>query len=453
MDAYVNGKHVRLDPSKSVGKGGEADVFDIGNGRVLKLFKPAIHPDFDGFPDEQKGAKLRIAEHQKKLPAFPKNLPSHVITPLELAMNDSGNLVVGYTMPFLGGADVLRSFGNKNFRSKGVTNDQVVQIFSGLHKTVGEVHNAGVVIGDFNDLNILVKGTDAYLIDADSYQFGNFLCRVFTAKFVDPLICDPNATSLMMSQPHNVNSDWYAFNVMLMNSLLYVDPYGGVYRPKDKKKNVKHDIRPLHRITVFDDEVRYPKPAIPFMVLPDDMLQHFYQVFLKDQRGEFPLSLIENLRWTTCTKCKTLHARGVCPTCAQTSKPGIKETVSVRGTVISTRQFQTDGVILYATVQNGILKWLYHEKGTYRREDGSVVMKGDLDSKMRYRIKARETLIGKQGQVIALDPYNEPRRIAVDSFNKLLPVFDANSFASYWVDSGQIKRDDQLGPKYMGNVL
>ena len=42
------------------------------------------------------------------------------------------------------------------------------------------------MVGDFNDLNILVTGTDAWLIDADSFQFGTYLSPVFTERFLDP---------------------------------------------------------------------------------------------------------------------------------------------------------------------------------------------------------------------------------------------------------------------------
>ena len=34
-DVYVCGKRVKVDPTASVGKGGEADVFDIGRGLAL----------------------------------------------------------------------------------------------------------------------------------------------------------------------------------------------------------------------------------------------------------------------------------------------------------------------------------------------------------------------------------------------------------------------------------
>ena len=147
----------------------------------------------------------------------------------------------------------------------------VLQIFKDLHGTVMGIHGKQVVIGDFNDLNVLVKGTEAYMVDADSFQFGRFPCRVFTARFVDPLLCDPKSHSPMLVKPHNSESDWYAYAVMLMQCLLYVDPYGGVYIPKDRAKKIPHPQRPLKRVTIFNPEVRYPKPAVHYNVLPDDL--------------------------------------------------------------------------------------------------------------------------------------------------------------------------------------
>ena len=71
MDVYLRGKRIKLDPARSIGKGGEADVFDLGGGRALKLFKSPDHPDYQGLPQEQKAAEERIAIHQNKLRAFP----------------------------------------------------------------------------------------------------------------------------------------------------------------------------------------------------------------------------------------------------------------------------------------------------------------------------------------------------------------------------------------------
>lgn len=450
MDVYLNGKRLRLTPSQSIGKGGEADVFDIGRGLAAKIFKSPSHPDIHGQSEEQQAARERIAEHQRKLPAFPRNLPGRVIVPRNLITDRTGKKIVGYAMPLVQNAEVLLRYGNRSFREAGIPNETVGKIFLDLHETVANIHQVGVIAGDFNDLNVLVRDTAAFIIDADSFQFKPFFSRLFTAKFVDPLLCDPQQTSLALIKPHTELSDWYAFVVMLMQSLLFVHPYGGVYRPKDKKKLIPHDARPLKRISVFHPDVRYPKPATPYGVLPDDLLQHFHQVFLKDLRDVFPRRLIEGLRWTKCTGCGTEHARRVCPTCAA---PGaIKEVTRIRGKVTATRIFRTSGVILFAVVENGTLKWLYHENGGFKREDKNLVTRGPLDPHIRFRICGDKTLLGKDGQLITLEPDKEPDRLSVDSYLRL-PIFDANQNNRYWAASGQLWRDGMLGPELIGDVL
>ena len=109
MDVYLRGKRIKLDPTRSLGKGGEADVFDLGGGRALKLFKTPDHPDYQGLPIEQKAAEQRIALHQKKLRAFPAGLPRQVIAPEELATDRSGRSVVGYVMQVVAPAEPARS--------------------------------------------------------------------------------------------------------------------------------------------------------------------------------------------------------------------------------------------------------------------------------------------------------------------------------------------------------
>ncbi|HLM43024.1 MAG TPA: hypothetical protein VK458_04105, partial [Myxococcaceae bacterium] len=98
MELYLEGKKLRVDPTQALGKGGEADVFDLGDGRVLKVFKQPEHPDYDNLPQEQAAARARIDEHQRKLPAFPKPLPARVISPQMLATDRKGKTVLGYAM-------------------------------------------------------------------------------------------------------------------------------------------------------------------------------------------------------------------------------------------------------------------------------------------------------------------------------------------------------------------
>ena len=449
MIAYLQGKKLNLNPTNSVGKGGEADIFDIGGDLVVKIFKQSNHPDLVGFPQDQVIAEARLKEHQQKLPAFPRNLPSRVVAPLHLATNKAGNKVLGYSMRFLKGYEVLLRYADRNFRQSGVNNDLVIKTFKDLRSSVCAIHKAGVVIGDFNDLNIMVANGEAYLIDADSFQFGPFLCAVYTEKFVDPLLCDSANTRPVLAKMYNPESDWYAFNVLLMQSLLYVGPYGGVYKPADKNKRVNHATRPLKRITIFDPEVKYPKPADHFSILPDELLQHFHQVFKEDKRAEFPEDVL-NMRWTTCTNCGKIHARHACPACAQYAPAAVKETV--RGKVTCMRVFQTPGVILHAALQNNTLNYLYYENGEFKRNDGLGNYKGQIKPTMRFRLRRKYTLIGDRDQFIRLAPGGKPEKVAVDSFGSL-PLFDANEHSDYWVYDGRLMKSDLYGSKYIGDVL
>lgn len=458
MDIYINGKKIRTDPRRAIGKGGEADVFQIDPTTALKLFKPPNHPDYQGLPHEQQAARDRIQIHQQKLAHFPQNLPDRVICPQALATDKAGKTILGYTMPLLQDADVLLRYSERSFRQRGISAQSVVQVFQDLHDTVSKLHFNQVVIGDFNDLNVLVRGDEAYLIDADSFQFGAFPCHAFTARFVDPLLCDPAAPLPMLQGTPTANSDWYAFAVMLMQCLLFVDPYGGVYKPKNPAHNVLQGARSLHRITVFHPEVRYPKPAIPYDVLPDELLHYFHQVFEQDQRGELPRSLLDNLRWAQCLTCGRDHARDRCPDCRPVTGTGRAAIAHPgRGTVTTTRLFQTEGVILRAAVAQGQILWVYYDRGKFCREDGAVLLQGDLTPDLRWRIQGKTTLLGYQGQMIAFHPGRPPERAAVESLGSTA-VLEANAEATYWIAQGRLLRQQfpqsvNSAPVYIGDVL
>jgi|SRR5579872_1438217 len=455
MLVYLSGSQVRVDPTDAIGQGGEAYVFKHPGGLAMKIFKQPDDPEFENDHQKQEAARLRLSEHQNKLPAFPKGLPDRVITPLELAYSNKQNTnVIGYTMQFLKGSEPLLKYKQRSFRQQGVETNDVVSIFRELYKTVDEIHGANVVIGDFNDLNVLVIGKTPWIIDSDSFQFGKFFCRMFTDRFVDPRLCDPKASSLMLVKPHTADSDWYAFTVMLFESMLFVDPYGGVFKPKDPTKLITHGSRPLKRVTVFHPEVRYPKPAMPYGYLSDELLQYFHDVFEKDHRGKFPLQLLQNIRWTKCTSCGTEHARPACPICKVAAPAAVKEVMVVRGKVMSSLFFKTPGVILCAAYQDK-LRFLYHHNGKYLRDvEGDVVYAGSLDPQVRYRVQRDKTHMGKGNELVSFKG-SQVYRQSIDTYGTL-PMFDSNGERLYWLDGGRLMREGVLGPDYpesIGQVL
>jgi hypothetical protein len=445
MDVYLDGKRVKLDPRQALGKGGEADVFRLGARRALKVFKPPDHPDYQGLPAEQRAAADRIDEQQRKLREFPAGLPPRVVGPEELATDRSGRLVVGYAMRLVSPAEPLARYAEPAFRRAGVPGDAVVALFRDMHRTVSALHAAGVVIGDFNDLNVLVTaGEEGRFIDADSFQFGAFPCTVFTERFVDPLLCEAAAPFPRLARPYTAGSDWYAFAALLMQSLLFAGPYGGIYRPAASSRRIPHGARPLRRITVFHPEVRYPKPAAPYRALPDDLLHHLQGVFERDERAPFPIGLLDALRFTACPRCGAEHARAACPICSPSAASRATVTVTVRGEVRCARAFETGGVIVHAVVERGVLRLVHHERGAYRREDGAAVLRGPLDPALRFRILGAATLVGRGGEVSVLSPGRAPERFAADS-DGTGPAFDTNGRHRYWASAGRLLRDS-AGP-------
>ena len=296
---WLGGVSIPLATLTPLGQGGEADVYDLGGGRVLKIYKTPRHPDVAGVPELEQAAAHRLAEIGDKLRAFPRGLPGRVVRPQDLATRKKHGPVAGYAMARVDGEPLHRLAEPHWRRAHPVAADDVVAVFRDLHLAVEAIHRAGVVIGDFNDGNVLVSlagAPRAWLIDADSWQYGRWRSTMFTERFVDPRLCDPAATAPVLAAPHDPDGDWYAFTVMLFRSLLLTGPYGGVFTPRDPARRVPQAARPLRRISVFDPEVVYPKAAVPWDTLPAELVDHFRDVFVGGRRGPFPAALLDRLR-------------------------------------------------------------------------------------------------------------------------------------------------------------
>lgn len=311
--AWIDGVLHTLTPAALLGQGGEAEVYDLGDGRVLKWWKPADHPDYDGMPEAQAAARRRLDETPAKLRALPGRLPAAVVAPCGFALAAKRSTqVVGYLMPKVTGV-ALHAFGEPRWRREHpVDGDTVVGALLALHDAITALHAVNVVIGDCNDLNVLVDGRRVHLIDVDSYQFGGFTCPMFSERFVDPRLCGPQ--QLVPVRPHDPASDWFAFAVMALRSLLGVGPWGGVHQPADPADRCPPLLRGLRRLSVFAADIVYPRAARPLAILPDELTEVFRAVFERDQRV-VPRTALERLRLRACSTCGDEHGRVRCPTC------------------------------------------------------------------------------------------------------------------------------------------
>ena len=455
MHVYIDKQKISLRPEQIIGSGGEAEIYDIGSGKVAKIFKAPNHGDFSGNTAAQKSAIFRIKEHQKKLRSWPSGLPKNVITPTGL-VTTSGGKIVGYTMKHLKNTEVLLKFGEKKYReTHAIGHESILRIYKNLHKTLREIHKAGAVIGDFNDLNVMVSSScDTYLIDADSMQFGPYTSRVFTARFVDPLLCKTGESSANLVKAHNPSSDWYGFYTMLFGALLFVSPYGGVHIPLPGQSKLKEWERVQKRITVMQESIRYPRPALHYSILPDELLDEFDKVFHKDIRREFPLCLLENMSFTSCKTCGKTHARHACPDCQPTATLLKREVISRN--IIASKLLDISGRILYAVVQKGILRYIYHENETYYRENKKSLLSGEANPYMRIRIYGDNTVFSQKDTSVIMTPEKKTLKLSNGLFQGRIPTVDANSHGVFVLQGNSLSRIEKNSldyPKNLGDIL
>lgn len=289
MPVYVGNQRVVPDPGRLLGVGGEAEVFLLPGGRALKLFKEPTHPDLHGSEPAQEAARLRLEEHQHKLLEFPGGLPAQVVAPTQLARR--GQRVVGYCMRALSGATPLARWAQPR-RRRFLETSFVLETLRQLRETLLQLHRAGVVVGDLNDNNVLVEPSGVpHLIDADSFQFGPYPCRVYTERCVDPQRCDPRAERPVLISAHDAQSDWYAFCVLAFSTLLAVAPFGGVHAPSQGPRKTIGQ-RLLRGPWVLSNEVNYPRAALSPKSLTPALRSYFEQVFCQGERGVFPRDLL-----------------------------------------------------------------------------------------------------------------------------------------------------------------
>lgn len=281
---------------KELGRGGEAAVYRLRPDTAAKVFLLPNAPEYADSPQLQDAARARIREMQSKLDAFPRYLPAEVVAPTGVLVN-AKRQVFGYVMPLITGVSL-----DQLSRTTSIGTPKVLSaVLTKLHDLVVALHARGVVIGDFNENNVIVSRVIPHLIDADAMQFGDFQCRTFMPRFVAPeLITAEQSTgrsnkalaappSYRMVAPHADLTDWYAFLVIAMRLLTFTDPYGGVVHGMDLTQRL------AERVTMFDRRVTYPAIARPLCQVPRPILEAFFRAFHRGERFIPDRSLFERI--------------------------------------------------------------------------------------------------------------------------------------------------------------
>jgi len=335
----IDARMISLPDKDVIGVGGEATVFRC-NGEAVKLYLT---------PDAAREQKL------KAMLPLAAALPAAVIAPQKLAFDEKGKHVVGFTMRLLpSDMTEIRHLSSKKHRAQhNIQTPQIAALFAQIGETLSQIHRAGMVVGDFNDLNVMFKESDALFIDTDSFQFGVYPCMVGTETFIDPNLynCDLASSPLFRAE-----HDWYAYAVLLFKSLLLAHPYGGVHA---SIKTLTQ--RAYQKVSVFNADVTYPKIAYPLELIDDTLLNTFIDWFEKGRRGVFPLDQVQQYLLTlkTCVFCSETYpaSRTRCPHCSNvTATPILPPT---QGRLI----VRTQGPIVAWHIDGDTARWIAHENG------------------------------------------------------------------------------------------
>jgi len=272
---FINQQPATLTPAQLIQAGGEGMVFGMGD-TAVKLYH---------HPQPAHAARLRYLLDS----GLTQRLPPNIFAPCALVTDPRGQ-VIGHQMPRLPtGSFPIKKLANLNFRKQqGISTTAVLALFQQIHGTLSALHKLGVIVGDLNDQNVFLSPAQplaAYWIDADSYQIGRFPCPVAMELFVDPHLY--GVGDLGQRPYFSPATDWYAFFVLLVRSLLGVHPYGGVH-----KQHKTLAARAAAGVSILHSDVTYPATAVPLATLPANLRQHLLDVFEDGQRPPFPADLL-----------------------------------------------------------------------------------------------------------------------------------------------------------------
>jgi hypothetical protein len=290
---FIHNQQVKLDEWQLIQAGGEGMVFRL-NGTAVKLYHQ---------PTPQRQNKLAYLLNS----GLVERLPTAVLAPCAPVSNDQQELI-GFQMPLLpANSQPLKQLANPIFRQKHhITPSSIIPLLQHIHTTVTQLHQTQVIIGDLNDTNLFFTHyalRTTHWIDSDSYQFAHFPCPVAMPAFLDPHLYEvadfgarPSFTS---------HTDWYAFTVLLVKSLLAVHPYGGTH---GQYKTLR--ARAQAGVSILNTAVTLPTTALPLDTLSDDLLHYLHRVFEKGERPSFPAVLLEGaLRGKVSSKQLTVNSQ------------------------------------------------------------------------------------------------------------------------------------------------
>ena len=213
--------------TEKISEGGEGCVYNTSKsgGAVAKIY-------FD---------KKLTSHKQSKIDALIASglLIEGVCFPTAHLYNSKGAFV-GYLMPKADGKklDVSVFKGERGMGRcfASWTRQDLVSLAISILTIIKKIHKSGILIGDINGSNILVKSpTEVYFVDTDSFQINDYPCPVGTMEFTAPEIQGKNYNSFLRT----IGNENFAVAVLLFRLMMFgLNPYA-----QQDGAGIEHNIR------------------------------------------------------------------------------------------------------------------------------------------------------------------------------------------------------------------
>ena len=312
---------------RELGRGGEGTVYELKNdsSRVLKLYNEPLAST------QTEKLKQMIAMRNPAIEAY-------AAWPTDLVTDDKG-AVCGFVMKKLAGYVPLHMIFSpmdrkKTFPDKGY--NFLVHVARNLATAFHKLHEAGLVVGDVNEGNILINASGLIsFIDCDSFQVKKdnsyFFCEVGVPRYTPPeLLSSASFSNVIRTE----NTDSFSLAVLIFQLLfLGRHPFAGINRSAkdmDEETAIKqHEF--AYSLTNKKKKLHPPKGSFNIESLSARLIAFFHRSFEQDGGRPLPADWVVALdafllEMVTCSAFKLHSYPGSlteCPWCKFRKTQGI----------------------------------------------------------------------------------------------------------------------------------
>ncbi|WP_433221223.1 hypothetical protein ACQP00_20020 [Dactylosporangium sp. CS-047395] len=282
----------RIQATRYIASGGEGWVYELADGTALKWYRPKVLNE-------------RGAERFAKLTTMVVNPPrdptanlghATIAWPTDVVVTPAGEFR-GFVMPLLDrsrSVELHRIVNPSDRRSRNREPDwlgafedweRLLQTAMNLAGVTAALHDAGYVIGDFNESNVLVDDRALVtVIDCDSMQVPSANGAPFLSLVGKPEYQAPEVTSF--KRPRTTQSDGYALAVLIFMLLMEgKHPFAGVWHGVGEKPSPREL---AHRGLYFasgDPTLTAPTRTPDTALLPAELQLLFRRAFAEGARN------------------------------------------------------------------------------------------------------------------------------------------------------------------------